>query len=332
MARYAGDQNQVTFSYESGTYASTSGAQQWIGLVQNNDIDDATGVIPVRYVGTGDRNVDLWVDGPRDVTGTFSYFPQDWKLLGYALGSIVDAGSPSPYTHALEEVNSASGNAFTSGIMNPFLSFTVTDSQKGSATGQNFIRTAVGAMVDTWTMTASQGDIIQVEVNYRAQDTSFTSGALGAVTASTTRPFQWSDVQVHKPSGTVLEAVKDLSFSINNNIEAPHYLNGSRQIDVPIPLSRDYEMSLTLDGTSEESKTLWETNFISGTEFNLMLEVTDAGAGAGSRDMFAVLSGCKIIDMTAPSPMEGVNEQTLTIRPKTVSVLVNDTIELYNIF
>ena len=37
-----------------------------------------------------------------------------------------------------------------------------------------------------------------------------------------------------------------------------------------------------------------------------------------------------MMDMEAPTPNEGVNEQTLTIMSKTASVLVNDTIELYN--
>ena len=64
---------------------------------------------------------DKFVDGPRDVTGTLSFFPQDWKFLAFTLGSNVDAGAPSPFTHTMSETNSADGNAFTSGVFCPFV-------------------------------------------------------------------------------------------------------------------------------------------------------------------------------------------------------------------
>ena len=335
-ARYLGDANRSLFFYESGTYGAGSGTGQWIGLVQNSTIDESTGVIPVRYMGTNTRNVDQWVDGPKDVNGTISFFPQDWKFLFFALGSNVDSGSPSPYIHTISELNSGSMSAFTSGTLSPFTSFQVEDGKKtvGGA-GQQFVRTVRGCNVNTFTLNAAQGEIITCDVDYVGQDVLFTSGNPTAVTETTTRPFMWRDVRVHIPSGTVINEVKSLSLTINNNLEVPHYLNGSQVTAAPIPLSRDYEVSVTLDTTSENTKTFWESYFAggsilnqgTGSEFNMMLEIN---ASTGSRDAFFVFSGCKMMDVELPSPMEGVNETTLTITPKNMVAVVSDAIELYN--
>ena len=64
MVLYVGDQNQVIFIHESGNYAATSGVGQWIGLVQNSTAVDSENIQQVRYVGGGDRNVDIFVNGP----------------------------------------------------------------------------------------------------------------------------------------------------------------------------------------------------------------------------------------------------------------------------
>jgi len=163
-------------------------------------------------------------------------------------------------------------------------------------------------------------------VDYIAQSMTFTSGASASVTDPTTRPYIWADTRLHIPSGTVYEELKEFSFTVNNNLEAPHYLNGSRQISTPIPLNRDYELTATLDASSERGKTLYDQYFQGGSTFNAILSVS---ASAGSREVIMTLSGCKMTDMEAPSPNEGVNEFNLTIMPQTVSVLVNDDIELY---
>ncbi len=331
MARFISDQNQLGFLYESGTYGTASGTNHWIGLVQNSVPAESTGIIQTRYTGTGDRNVDALINGPLDFPGTFTYFPQDWKFLVFAMGSNVDAGSPSPFSHTISEQNNASiSNAFTSGPLNPWLSFTLEEAQQDNPTGLNFIRTFNGCVVDSMTISASQGEIYTVEVNYIAQTATFTSGAVTSLTETTTRPFLWSDTQLHIPSGTVYDALLDLSWTINNNMLAPHYLNGSREISVPVPENREYELSVTFHGTSQRTKTLYETNFLGGSLFNAMLEVTAAEAGAGSRDMFMVMSGCKILSMDAPSPMEGTNEQSITIILSKCSAVANDLVEKYN--
>lgn len=322
MAREIGDQNTVLMIHESGTYASASGTGQWIGLVTGHTINEEMGVIPLRYAGTSTRNVDQFIDGPKDYTGTFTYQPQDWGMLFFALGSIVDAGSPSPYTHVASELNSNASSAFTSGTLNPFPSFTIEDSHTVVGTGLNFVRTAVGCTVNTLSISAAQGEPVSVEVGYVAQNVNFSSGAATAVTADTVRPFMWKDVTVHIPSGTVYEATKSVNINVNNNLSPPHYLNGSEVIAPPIPLNRDYEVSLTLDAASERTKTLWDQYFKGGSTFNMIASFI---ASAGSRTMAVTFSGCKVIDMDSPSVREGVNEQTVTIRP-TTGVVTSDSL------
>ncbi len=331
MARFLSDLSQISFQYESGLYASQSGGStfQWLGQVQNHTLNDEGGVVGVRYATATDRNVDQFVDGPIDVTGRISYFPTDWKMLIFTLGSNVDGGSPSPYTHVVTEADSNDGNAFTSGQLLPFMSFTLEDSQVVS-TGSNFRRIVNGCIIDSFTVNSSQGGIVECNVDYVGQSVQFASAAVGTVTAATTRPFLWSDIRVHIPSGTVVQTVREVSATVDNNLDRPHYLNGSREISVPIPRERDYTVVLKLDGDTVLTKTFYDAYFKGGSTFNMLLQITDSGAGLGSRDMFWIMSGCKLIDMEAPTVSEGINEQTLTINPRTTNVNISDQIQLYN--
>jgi len=308
MGTFISSNNQVGWQYESGTYATPTGTTlQWMGQVTNHEPDESEGVIEQRYLGTGDRNVSKFVDGPRDRPGTFSFQPQDWKMMVFALGSNVDTGSPSPYIHTISEANGAGTyNAFTSGTQNPFMSFTIEDSQVFS-TGSNFKRTFVGCIIDTMTVNWSQGEIVNVDVNYVAQDVTFAATAVTAVTEDTSRPFMWSDVAVSLPSGTKLQTITDGSWSVSNSLVPKHYVNGSRAIAIAVPSDRNYEVTLTADANATETKDFYDKYFVGGSEFNLFIEFRDSGAGLGSRDMFITMSGCKMMDMAAPSSLEGVN-------------------------
>lgn len=330
MARYQGDMNRICFLYESGTYAATSGTGQWIGLVNEHEAVVNPNRTPLRYVGdTMNRNVEAFADLALDVDGTLSFHPQDWKFLMFVLGSNVDGGSPSPYTHTISELNGGSANAFTSGVYNPFISFALEEAQVATGTGLNLVRTIKGGIVNTMTISAAERDFVNVEINYIAQSETYSSGAATAVTAATTRPFVFSDGKIHIPSGTVINGIRDWSLTINNNAERANYATGSIVTQAPKILTRDYEVELKADGMSEHSKTFWDAYYRGGSEFNMMIEIN---ASTGSRDAFIVLSGCRLTNMPAPITGTEINEQTLTIQPKTASVLVNDTIELYNAF
>jgi len=330
MGNFNGDENTLGMFYESGNYANPTGTTlTWIGQVQNHTPNEDMGTKPTRNLGTNNRAVDMFVDGPQDVNGTFTYYPQDWKMLAFAFGTNVDAGSPSPYSHTMSETRSSAGNAMTSG--NVFPSFTLEDSKYYNPTGLNFIRTIKGCIINNYSLNATQGGIVECNVDYIGQSCTYTSGAVSAITAATTRPFLWSDILLSIPSGTGIAPLKNITFSMANNTYAPHYLNGSRVIGTPQQLNLDYSLNATLDMTSELAKTFYDSYFQGGSTFNALLTLVDtAYGGIGSRGLIVTMSGCKLMDIDIPSPMEGVNEYTLTIQPQNCSALVNDDIFKYN--
>lgn len=334
MTRYIGDSNQFGIFNESGTYGNPTGTSLiWCGWTQSNEIEDSENVTPIRFAGNASRNLGAFYVGALDHEGTLSYHPHDWRMLKFALGSCQDLGSPSPYQHIISETNSTNGNAFTSGTLNPFVSFTVEDSQI-FATGSNFIRQAQGCIVDELTVTAAQGEPLTVEIGYRPQLVTFKSGAASTLAIPGTTPgsraFMWSDCRVHIPSGTTYDEITEFEWNVNNSLEEQHYLNGSRVSAVPIPTSREHEVSFTIQGNATRTKLLYDQYFRGGSEFNLMFEVIDSVYGAGSRSAFFVFSGCRISEMSEPTEAEGVNEQEVTIIPKNCIVDVADTVFIYN--
>lgn len=329
-ALFVSDKNQVGFFYESGLYAAKSGTLQWIGQVQNHNVDPNMNVNATRYVDGVDRNVDQFVGKAQDYAGVMTYYPQDWKFLGFFLGSVSDGGTAGHYTHNMTEMNSGSRyNAFTSGTLNPFMSFGMEDAQVINSVGQNFIRTVQGACVDSFAVTMTEGEIISVDVNYLAQNVTYASGAESGLTALTTRPYLFSDVRLHKPSGTILQTFKNGTFTGNNTMIAKHYMNGSQVAAVLVPTERNYDFPITLDANNSETQAFWDSNFIAGSTFNMMLEI-NAATTLGSRNLYVIMSGCRVMDMDAPSPIEGINENTVTIQPRTVYAQAIDEIIKYN--
>jgi len=321
MALFVGDQSKVVMISESGTYANTSGTGLWIGLVQDHNPDESMGVIPIRYQGAASRNVSVFSDGPIDVTGTVTYYPQDCRLLGYALGSIYSV-SGLICSHYYSEANSATGNAFTAGVKAPFMSFTLEDSNT-LVIGSNFNRTYKGCVVDSFKISSKQGEPISIDVNYIAQSVTYGSGATTAVTASTLRPFMWSDTKVMIPSGTAYDEVTEWDLSVKNNVQSTHYCNGSRVTSIPIPTNRDYEFNMTYQANSEKTKSLVEQYYFGGSEFNMMLPTI---VTLGSRDVTITLSGCKVTSLSTPSPVEGIIEQDVTITAKSASAIETNVI------
>lgn len=331
MTLFTASNNQIGFFYDSGTYAVPTGAAlQWIGQVNSHEINPNMNVFRRRYMGGGDRNVQQFVDGPKDFDGNLVYNPQNWKMLIFALGSNVDAGSPSPYSHTISEANGAGRyNAYTSGNLNPFLSFTVEEAQVYSA-GSNVVRTASGCIIGDMAIRASQGGLVEVEINYVAQDVGFASGAATTITEDTSRPFRFDDCLVHLPSGTTIPTTTDYNWNVNNTLDRKHYINGSRVLIQPTPTERNYGFDVTLDANAINYKSFYDQYFIGGSTFNAALAIAAADAGAGSRDMYMAMSGCKMVDMPTPLGVEGLNSVTLNIEPATCSAVIADTIQFYN--
>ena len=329
MAKFLSDQNKLGFFYEPNTYGLGSqpaaGTGQWIGLVQEHTIDESINIIPIRYQGSTDRNVDAFANGALDYTGTFSYFPQDWKFLGFAIGSIED--SITAGSHVMTETNS--DDLIYTGSTTSLPAFTLEDS-KTISTGSNFVRVIKGCMVDSYTVTWAQGEITSCEVGYVAQAGSFTSGASSIITPTTTTPHLWNDMTMVVSGGNIplangsLSNVTEATLTVSNNLEGAHYLNGSKEIKEALPLNRDLELTATLSLDNANAKYWYDNYFIGGSEF--VATISSIGA-PGS--LFITMNGCRINDMEVPSPMEGIVEQTVTINPQSISAIAYDSIAKY---
>ena len=272
--------------------------------------------------------------GPRDYTGKLTYRTQDMRIWGFGMGSILDTSGTNS-THVLSEIdNDVRQSAFTSGTLNPSMSFTLEDSKIVTGTGKNFVRTINGVIPQKMTLKIKQGQPVVTELDYVAQAVTYSSGATTPFTSvGSNRPFLWADGTL-TIGGSVTLTAKEIDFDLDQSTEAPHYINGSRVISVPFNTNRNYTVSVTLDTDSESVKPFYDQFFLGGSSFNVTLDLnSDAKAGVtGSQHAIISMSGCRMFDVSIPSPAEGVVEQTLTIRPQTVSITEYNQVVKYTAF
>ena len=320
MTKYLSDQNRTCFQYESGAYALTSGNRTWIGYVQEHSLEPNMNVIQIRYQGSTDRNVDDFADSKQEWTGTLSYYPQDWRFLGFAIGSVQDLTG----SHCVAETNS-DDRVQSNNI--PLTSFTIEDSKNLGVDGTNFVRTTIGAVIDSFELSTSIGELVNCTVGYRAQSSILSSGTISALSAVTTKPYVFNNMQLFVPSGTAngMDNIKELKFTVNNNLEPGMYLTGSRVLKEVLAMNRDYELTATADMDTANAKTFYESYYTAGSTFNSLVEVWGV---AGSLSL--VLSGCKVTEMTIPSLAQGVQEMSFTMIPSTCKMYAYDAITKYN--
>jgi hypothetical protein len=329
MGRFVSDQNKVLMIHESGTYSVVSGNGYWIGQVSNNDISDEEGKIEDRYLGANTRSFVSVTNGPRDVKGTISFYPQDMRFLSWAIGSVVDVSGTNSTHLATQIQNNVMQSPFTSGTnrLSAPISFTLEDSKTSAGTGNNFIRTINGCVIDSMRLIASQGEKVNVEVDYIGQTLNFTSGNTTSVTALTNTPYLWNNCSL-VISGTTIQTAKEITFEVSHNMEAPHYLNGSRDISVPFPKNRDNRLSITLDLSSPDSALLYNL-YKNNSMFNSTFDL-NADSTAGSQHTIISLSGCYVNLMSNPSALEGPVESTVDIICPIVIGSVFDRVSAYN--
>lgn len=320
MARYQHDQNKVVLLHESGTYSTASGNGVWLGEVTEHSIDDNENKLVNKFLGTASRSYDSIDQGPRDVTGTLTYNAQNFRIPFWTIGSNVDGSSGTNTFHNTSQVDSDVWQSpFTSGTgqLNAPISFTLEDSKQSAGTGRNFVRTINGIVPNTTTITASQGEKITVGVDYVGQTLTVSSGTTTAITQDTIKPYLWSSATLTL-GGSSIDTAKEVTLEINQNIEAPHYLNGSRDISVPFAQNRDYTLSVTLDLDGEDADFLYNEYFKSNGTFNGVLDF-DQDSTTGSQHAVFAMSGCKIMSMENPSMNEGVVESTIEIKPQNIT-------------
>jgi len=322
---FVADQNQTIFLYESGTFANTSGAGQWPGEVQSCDPDEELNIQPIRFQGSGDRNVDDFKDTIKDYSISINKYPQDWRNLYFALGGCSTSGS-DPYVHTITELNNDDSNGIVGGVLLP--SVTLENSKSIGVAGSNLIRTFNGCVLDALSISSDGEGIITCDETWLSSNLTPGSGNPTAVVNQTTSAWEACNFK-YDFSGTQLDVLKGWDFSVSNNHTPDHYSNGSCFASSFTAGNRDYEFSPTLDSNAEFAMMLYRDYFLTGSEFNGKLKGTII---TGSRDIEITMSGCRIIDMEQPTSIEGKNEDTLTIVPKSVSSIATDSIPKYKLF
>ena len=322
MARYSSDQNKVWGISESGTYAAPmAGSAFWIGQVQSNSIDDKENKIETRYMGTSSRSVSTFDEGVRDVTGTISTRVTDMRMPFYAIGSVTSTSGTNTLHRATEIGTDVQQNPFVSGTgnLNPPLSFTLEDSKQAPGTGRNFIRTIQGCIPTAVTLTTSSSEVVTADIDYIGQTLAFTSGNTTSGAVLATKPYTFGNTAL-TVAGSSLTA-KEVSFEINQNTEAPHYLNGSRDIAAPYQGNREYSLSITMDLDSSMAASLYNQYYKSTSTFNSVLDFDKDSATTGSQHAIFTFSGCHIVSMDNPSEVEGVTESTVEIKAENLSAV-----------
>jgi len=345
MARFIGDYQKVVGIHESGTYANpcsgactVAGSTYWIGQITENAIDDAENYIEDRYMGTATQNYDTMEKGANDVTGTLTYHPHDMRLLFYGIGSTVEVSGATltTCTHAVSEINSNVWQSpFTSGTgAHPApMSFSLEDSKQSPGTGRNFVREIHGAVVNSATLTLSQGEKATIDVDYIAEHLKFHSGTTTVLVNSGTQaitPYMWDDALLTM-AGSVMDTAKEITFGVSRNMTAPHYNNGSKYIGTPYTGKRDYTLNVTMDLDGLDAAWLYETYYKGGSSFIANLDLNADITAVGSKHSTFIMSGCRITSMDNPSKADvDVTETTIEVRPQSVAGSSWDRTHLYN--
>ncbi len=132
----------------------------------------------------------------------------------------------------------------------------------------------------------------------------------------------WSDATLSIGQGANLgssiDTARSISYSIDQGREMPHYVTGSRVGKIPFNGNRTHTVELTMDWEGINADLLYNNFYKGGSKFNMTLDL-NADDTAGSQHTTYTMSGCFITSPDIPSPLEGVNETTLTIRPESVS-------------
>jgi len=310
---HKGEDTQLAYSFEA-TWAGSpwETIDQWFGYgAEPHTPDESEGYEALRYVGGANRNIDVFVTGPREYTGAVTINPQRAISFRLALGKSTCSGSPSaPITHTLAE----------SGTLP---SFTIEDNQQ-ITTGSHLNRIFIGCTVDSMTLSCAEGERLEQEINYIAKQTYHTTEARTAVTAGSDEPLKWEYCLLYISGGGVngdVDTMKEWSWTINNNLDAPNYQDGSEYIGQPIPGDRDYEFTSMFNATAGSAYDWYNKFFKGGSTFNANVYIFRT---SGTDDINITMSGCKLMDCDQPARRSGVVEQTWTVRPQACAIIARD--------
>jgi len=232
-------------------------------LAANNfNFDDTNEYLsPMTIRGTKDMT--LAMPAPFNVTGTLEMplVPDDIELLlksAFSASTVTTAGASSSYSHV-----------FTPGAISPTFTFEGYTGGSDGLTTDGLIRQYGGVRVNTLELRASFGEIVTASfgLDGSTRQTKPLSGGnldpLSPVYASTSlQPFHFNGAKVQF-DGTDKATVKDLTFSINNNVEHIGTLRQTRNFSRVASGAREITMSMSMDfqDTSDYQALLDEDEF-----------------------------------------------------------------------
>lgn len=287
-----------------------SGTAQWFGYMTEDGAhtpDESEGYESLRYIGGADRNVDTFVKGPTDYTGTLRIDKlQEIALSSFAWGKLAQAGSPTS-THTVTESGTLPSLAFEDG--------------QEAVSGSHLRRFYSGVKVDKLTLSCVEGEELVLELDYIAGSKTVDTSANTAVTAATDVPYQWDDFKLVISGGGIdgnVDTMKEFTFSLTNNLDAQHYLNGTRNIGEQVGGNRDYEFTAVIHATVGSAYDWYKKFFEAGSDINIDLQCFRT---SGTDDFIVTMSGCRMMDCDQPIQPGGQMKQTWTIQPLSCSLI-----------
>jgi len=241
--------------------------------------------------------------------------------LQAVIGNATTTGS-GPYEHKFAESNFLSGMTIqTSEDMD-------TDSE----------RTLVGCMVNNWTLSMNQGEVVtgRMDGSYRSESKDTSLNTTGN-TSDGEDVFTFAHAALEFPNATTLTEVQSLELSVTNNAEQIYGL-GSRLATQQVWKQRTYDVTINkireadsdlLDDFYGSSTTLQDP----GTPANvatLTLVLDNGKTGTDNRSLVFELDDLQVADYNSPlEPIEAIKEnatlQALSLGAASGAVYLNNS-------
>lgn len=259
---YHGHDSYVTFGKETSFGQKATSPTNWIGIVQSFSPEENNNM--EKQYGLGSRNFMQSKIGSKTYGGSIEYLVQDIDMLEGVLGAMSDNGTD---TRTFSEANDLPTYTFDSGFLG----------------ATNFVRSYVGAKIDTFTISAEKEDALSAELEFIAKD--MEDGTVGtAPVADTSSYFSFYEGKV-TVNGVEQALVEEFELEISNGLEGLFAINGEKTVARIQEGNREYSLSLSF---IFEDTAQFEL-FKNGTEFDVALDFV----APDGRELHFTLSGCK---------------------------------------
>lgn len=258
--------------------------------------------------GIGSRTVVAHKPLGQEVTATWSGYLQDPRPLWYALGgTVVKTGAAGAWVHTFNNV----------GRCQELPTFTANSSM--CVNGTPFITLYTGAKVDTLTISAAAGELVEVEAEIIALEC-FDNG-----TAATTYDYPTNEVLTFSDGDILINGVatpatsiKEFELEIANNLEALYTI--VRQASNAPKFINEGVLDLTGSITIALMDTATRQAFRNGTEFSMKLTFTDPVTPANYFEI--TLGGAKYDTDSLGIEADGETDYELDVLFRSISVKI----------